>query len=94
MYCNEEVSISKKIAVANGLDQLCNSDNMHLIRLNDVSKLMGLRRSTIYKYLAERILPKFGPLGGGHIAWVGQEIQDGISERIEARGWMQVNSAA
>ncbi|KVR67895.1 MULTISPECIES: helix-turn-helix transcriptional regulator [Burkholderia cepacia complex] len=58
---------------------------MRLIRLTDVSQATGLRRSTIYKYIAEGAFPKPVPLGGGRVAWVEQEIQDWIIERIEAR---------
>lgn len=58
---------------------------MRLIRLNDVSQATGLRRSTIYKYMAEGAFPKAVALGGCRVAWVEQEVQDWIAERIEAR---------
>lgn len=58
---------------------------IRLIRLTDVSQATGLRRSTIYKYIAESAFPKPVPLGGGRVAWIEQEIQDWITERIEAR---------
>ncbi|WP_431819718.1 AlpA family transcriptional regulator [Burkholderia sp. F1] len=58
---------------------------MRLIRLTDVSQATGLRRSTIYKYIAEGAFPKAVPLGGGRVAWVEQEIQDWIIARIGAR---------
>lgn len=58
---------------------------MRLIRLIDVTHATGLRRSTIYKYIAEDVFPKSVPLGGGRVAWVEQEIQDWITERVEAR---------
>ena len=67
---------------------------MRLIRLNDVSQSTGLRRSTIYKYIAEGVFPKAVPLGGGRVAWVEQEIQNWITERIEARDSMRINSVA
>lgn len=58
---------------------------IRLIRLTDVSQATGLQRSTIYKYIAESVFPKPVPLGGGRVAWVEHEIQDWITERIEAR---------
>ena len=70
---------------ANALDQPDRSDNMRLIRLNDVTKVTGLRRSTIYKYAAEGIFPQAVSLGGCRVAWVEQEVQDWIAGRIEAR---------
>lgn len=62
---------------------------MRLIRLNDVSQATGLRRSTIYKYMAEGAFPKAVGLGGCRVAWVEQEIQDWISERVKARDSME-----
>lgn len=58
---------------------------MRLIRLIDVTQATGLRRSTIYKYIAEGQFPKAVPLLGGRVGWVEQEVQDWIMERIEAR---------
>ncbi|CAM5208693.1 Phage transcriptional regulator, AlpA OS=Castellaniella defragrans (strain DSM / CCUG 39792/ 65Phen) OX=1437824 GN=BN940_07026 PE=4 SV=1 [Castellaniella denitrificans] len=58
---------------------------MRLIRLINVIQATGLSRSTIYKYIAESQFPKPVPLGGGRVAWVEQEVQDWIMERIEAR---------
>lgn len=62
---------------------------MRLIRLNDVSQATGLRRSTIYKYMAEGTFPKAVALGGCRVAWVEQEVQDWIAERIEVRDGAQ-----
>lgn len=58
---------------------------MRLIRLSDVTQATGLGRSTIYKYIADSSFPKPVPLGGGRVAWVEQEIQDWIVERVELR---------
>jgi prophage regulatory protein len=58
---------------------------IRLIRQMTVTDMTGLRRSTIYKYVAENNFPKPVPLGGGRVAWVEQEVQDWIMERIEAR---------
>jgi len=59
---------------------------MRLIRLSDVSHATGLRRSTIYKYIADGLFPKAVPLGGGRVAWVEHEVREWIVERIRARG--------
>jgi prophage regulatory protein len=58
---------------------------MPLIRLSDVSHAIGLRRSTIYKYIADGLYPKAVPLGGGRVAWVKHEFQQWIVERVRAR---------
>lgn len=58
---------------------------MRLIRLNHVTQATGLRKSTIYKYIATGTFPKPVPLGGGRVAWVEQEIQDWITQCIKAR---------
>lgn len=58
---------------------------MRLIRLAEVAQAIGLRRATIYRYIADGAFPKAVPLGGGRVAWVEQEVQDWIAERIKAR---------
>lgn len=58
---------------------------MRLIRLIDVTHVTGLRRSTIYKYMAEDQFPKSVPLGGNRVGWIEQEVQNWIVERIKAR---------
>lgn len=45
----------------------------------------GLARSTVYKYIADGNFPKPVSLGERNVAWVENEIQDWIMERIEAR---------
>lgn len=76
----------KKTAIANGLDQPDRIATMRLIRLSDVSHATGLRRSTIYKYIADGVFPKAVPLMGGRVAWVEHEVQEWIAERVLARG--------
>lgn len=61
---------------------------MRLIRLTDVIYLTGLGRSTIYKYITESTFPKPVPLGGARVAWVEQEVQDWIIQRVEERDAM------
>ena len=58
---------------------------MKLIRLKDVINCTGLARSTIYKYIDDGIFPKPVSLIGRSVAWVENEIQEWILERIEER---------
>ncbi|KFF50376.1 MULTISPECIES: helix-turn-helix transcriptional regulator [Halomonadaceae] len=58
---------------------------MRLIKLKDVTSLTGLARSTIYKYISEERFPKPVSLGERNVAWVEEEIQDWILEKIAER---------
>ena len=58
---------------------------MRLIKLKDVTSLTGLARSTIYKYISEERFPKPVSLGERIVAWVEEEIQDWILEKIAER---------
>ena len=59
--------------------------SIKLIRLRDVMECTGLARSTIYKYISEGTFPKSVSLGSRVAAWVENEIQDWILERIAER---------
>ena len=58
---------------------------MRLIKLNDVIDKTSLRRSTIYKYMAENKFPQSVSLGGRSVAWIESEIVDWLLERIGER---------
>ncbi|KGE78553.1 helix-turn-helix transcriptional regulator [Halomonas salina] len=58
---------------------------MRLIKLKDVTSLTGLARSTIYKYISEERFPKPVSLGERNVAWVEEEIQGWILEKIAER---------
>jgi prophage regulatory protein len=58
---------------------------MRLIKLKDVTSLTGLARSTIYKYISEERFPKPVSLGERNVAWVEEEIQDWILEKVAER---------
>lgn len=58
---------------------------MRLIRLSDVTEVTALARSTIYKYISAGSFPKPVSLGGNRVAWVEQEVNAWIAERIKAR---------
>lgn len=55
-----------------------------LLRLPLVMKRVGLRRSVIYKRMAEGTFPKSIPIGGRLIAWDSSEIDRWIQEQIDA----------
>ncbi len=58
---------------------------MRLIKLKDVMHNTGLARSTIYKYIAENLFPKPVSLGTRSVAWVEEEIEEWILDKIEQR---------
>ncbi|XLP07234.1 AlpA family transcriptional regulator [Alteromonas marina] len=58
---------------------------MRLMKLRDVMHTTGLARSTVYKYIADGNFPKPVSLGERNVAWLENEIQDWILEKIELR---------
>ncbi|MBT1446356.1 AlpA family transcriptional regulator [Shewanella sp. JM162201] len=58
---------------------------MKLIRLKKVSELTGLGRSSIYNYMNEDRFPKSVKLGPRLVAWVEEEVQAWIMERVVER---------
>lgn len=63
-----------------------------LIKLKDVMDCTGLGRSTIYAYMADNQFPKPVGQGGRGVAWVEDEIQDWILERIAERDLQNENA--
>ncbi len=56
---------------------------MHrIIRLPDVISSTGLKRSTIYKKIAEHSFPAPIPLGNKSVGWLEADIQHWIEDRI------------
>lgn len=55
-----------------------------LLRRQEVERLTGLSRSCIYKRMSEGEFPKAIPLGGRLVAWKSDDIENWISDRIEA----------
>jgi prophage regulatory protein len=53
-----------------------------LIRLKEVQHRVGLGRSTIYRWMAESKFPKPVQLGGYVVAWVEEDLETWIKERI------------
>ncbi len=64
---------------------------MRLLKLKDVMHLTGLGRSTVYKYISERRFPKPVVLGERNVAWVEDEIQEWIMEKIAQRDVAEVD---
>lgn len=58
---------------------------MKLMKLKAVMECTGLARSTVYKFIAEDRFPKPVKLGTRMVAWVEEEIQKWILERISER---------
>jgi prophage regulatory protein len=62
---------------------------MKLLRRPAVEELVGLKRSALYKLIAEGRFPKPVTLSDGKnppVAWVEAEVMDFIQERIARRG--------
>ncbi len=59
---------------------------MRFLRLKEVMSLIGLGRSTIYKFMADETdFPKSVPLGGRAVAWVESEIEEWMESRLSMR---------
>lgn len=58
---------------------------MKLMKIKDVMQATSLARPTIYKYIGKGTFPKPVPLGGRAVAWVADEIEDWIMQRIAER---------
>ena len=59
--------------------------SMRLIKIKEVIKMTSLSRATIYKYMADDSFPKPVSLGTKAVAWVEDEVENWIVEKIEAR---------
>lgn len=57
--------------------------DLTLLRLPVVKARTGLSRSTIYLYVSEGTFPKPVQLGPRAVAWVADEIEAWIAQRIE-----------
>lgn len=57
---------------------------MALIKLKDVIKLTTLSRASVYNYMEQGKFPKPVPLGG-RVAWILDEVEDWITQRIAER---------
>lgn len=58
---------------------------MKLIRLKQVTERTGLGRSSIYNYMAAGYFPRSVKLGPRLVAWVENEIDEWIADKISNR---------
>jgi prophage regulatory protein len=58
---------------------------MKVLRLHQVMATTGLSRSTIYKYISEKLFPKPLPLGERSVGWLESEVHDWLLARLEER---------
>ncbi|AWX99282.1 transcriptional regulator [Marinomonas primoryensis] len=58
---------------------------MKLIKLSEVMTQTGLSRSSIYKFMDENTFPKSVALGGRAVAWLENEIEEWMFERLSQR---------
>lgn len=58
---------------------------MRLIKLKEVLHITGLSRSTVYRFMSSGGFPMKVELGGNSVAWVENEVEEWISEKIGKR---------
>ena len=58
---------------------------MTLIKIKEVMSITSLARPTIYKYIKNGAFPRPVSLGGRAVAWVREEIEEWIEQRIAER---------
>lgn len=55
------------------------------LRVGEVSEMVSLGKTTIYKYVAEGTFPAPCPTGGNRVAWLRSEVLRWMRERAAAR---------
>lgn len=58
---------------------------MTLIKIKEVMSITSLARPTIYKYIKNGTFPRPVSLGGRAVAWVREEVEEWIEQRIAER---------
>lgn len=56
-----------------------------VLRRREVERRIGIGRSTIYSWIAERRFPAPVKLGAKSVGWLAQEIDDWVRDRVAAR---------
>lgn len=56
-----------------------------IVRLDEVKRLTGLSRSTIYELMKAKNFPQSAKLGKHSVGWIETEVFDWINHLIEAR---------
>lgn len=59
-----------------------------ILRLPEVSRLCGFKRSNIYLLMTQGEFPKAKPIGARAVGWDSLEIEDWIAARLEGRPWI------
>jgi prophage regulatory protein len=60
------------------------TDNLRVMRIDDVMKRTGLARASIYKYALNQTFPQQVQLGrGGAVGWLEQEVHAWVQEQID-----------
>jgi prophage regulatory protein len=55
------------------------------LRLNEVKQRTGLSKSSIYNQISDGTFPQPVPIGARAVAWVEDELQEWINNRIAER---------
>lgn len=58
---------------------------MRLMKIKEVMQVTTLARATVYKYMELGSFPKPVSLGGRAVAWVADEVEDWVAQRIAER---------
>jgi prophage regulatory protein len=56
-----------------------------LLRMAEVTRMVGLSRATIYRLMDRGEFPRAVPLTRSAVAWVRSEVESWIAERVNAR---------
>lgn len=56
-----------------------------IIRLPEVSRMIGLSRASIYRMVKQRTFPASVPLGESAVGWLRAEVVGWIAERVRKR---------
>lgn len=55
-----------------------------LLRIKEVERRTGLKRSTLYKWMKRGLFPKPVPLGTSRVAWRSYDVDDWVAKRCAA----------
>lgn len=58
---------------------------MKLIKIKEVMNVTTLSRASIYKYMNLGRFPRHVSLGGRAVAWVEEEVEDWVAQRVSER---------
>jgi prophage regulatory protein len=76
------------VSISRGLDNIKaakrHTPNECALRLPQVCKITGLRRSMIYRMQAEKRFPQRIKLSERAVGWLEREVQDWLAQRIES----------